>query len=89
MPGMPTLPGMGGITVTDIPSSPSGPSYTTVYTDLCTYYWHPGVFLKIDNPKNSIDVNSLGEGSVLTTNRVIRTTTPSGGSSGDIWIKYA
>ena len=84
MPGMPTIPGMGGITVIDTPSLPSGPSYTTVYTDLCTYYWHPGVFLKIDNPKNNIDVSSLGEGSVLTTNRVIRTTTPSGGSSG--WL---
>ena len=83
MPGIPTVPGMGGITVIDLPST--GPTYTTVYTDLCTYYWHPGVFLKIDNPKNNItNFNTLGEGCVLTTNRVIRTSTPSGGSSG--WL---
>lgn len=84
MAGIPTVPGMSGITVIDTPNLPSGPTYTTVYTDLCTYYWHPGVFLKIDNPKSNDNINSLGEGSVLTTNRVIRTSTPSGGSSG--WL---
>ena len=80
---IPTVPGMGGITVIDIPST--GPTYTTVYTDLCSYYWHPGVYLKIDNPKNNVaNINSFGEGCLLTTNRAIRSTVPSGGSNG--WL---
>lgn len=82
---MPTMPGMGGITVIDTPNLPNGPTYTTVYTDLCQFYWHPGVFLKIDNPKNNItNLNSFGDGCLLTTNRTIRSGTPSGGTNG--WL---